>query len=98
MEIRQKNYTGRRHHYESVGGSIHKSEQIFGSNHHFEKIQDSLMATAVRYIEKDDPEEGSSLRKEVEEVLKMKKSSSIGKKSVKKIQDLDASIKKRKVG
>lgn len=71
------NYTGRRHHYKSVGGCIHKSEQIFGSNHHLGKIQDSLMATAVRYIEKDDPEEGGSLRKEVEEVLKTKKSGSI---------------------
>ena len=72
-----KNYTGRRHHYESVVGCIHKSEQIFGSNHHLGKIQDSLMAAAVRYIEKDDPEEGGSLHKEVEEVLKMKKSGSI---------------------
>ena len=107
--IETTKYTGRRHRYESVGGSIHKSEQLAGidSSYYYKmKIQDILMASAVRCIEKHDPKDDGSLRKKVEEVVKVKKKSSIGKKSaVKKIQDLDgnisyicSSMKRRKVG
>lgn len=87
-ETKTTNFTGRRHHYESVGGSIHKSEQMAGfdsSYYHKMKIQDCLIKSAVRFIEKHDPKEDGSLRKEVEEVvndnIKNKKRSGIGKKS-----------------
>ena len=55
------------------------------------------MATALRYIDKHDPKEDGSLRKELDEVNKMKKSESIGKKPAKVIPDLcdiDRNIKK----
>ena len=84
-------YTGRRHHYKSVGGSIHKSDQMAGidSFHHiFEKHQVKVMYKAVRFIEKHDPEEDGSLRKELDELLKAKKSGSSGKKSAEVIPDL----------
>jgi len=95
-------YNSRRHHYKSVGGSIRKSDQIAGVDIHrkMEILKHSLMKKAVRFIEKHDPEEDGSLRKELDELLKTKKSGSSGKKSAEVIPDLydiDRIVKKHGV-
>ena len=81
-ETKTTNYSGRRHHYDPV--VFTKSEQIAGiDNHHnLKRLHDALLESAVRYVEKLDPEDNGSLRKEVEEAVKIKnKKRSIGKKS-----------------
>ena len=81
-ETKTTNYSGRRHHYDPV--VFTKSEQIAGiDNHHnLKRLHDALLESAVRYVEKLDPEDNGSLRKEVEEAVMIKnKKRSIGKKS-----------------
>ena len=90
------NHTSHRH-YKSIGGSIRKSDQISGSSFHQtrKKILDSLMTKAVKYIEKRDPKDDGSLRKELDEAFKMEK-----KKPAKVIPDLcdiDRLVKKHGV-